>query len=72
MPSVRLGDGRTVKAEGRDSVRVRVKDNKEDCRVCYLCRSYPVICSQLGASQTRETGCCSMMSPAASSQKTTQ
>ena len=29
MPSVRLGDGRTVKAEGRGSVRLRVKENKE-------------------------------------------
>ena len=27
MPSLRLGDGRTVKAEGKGSVRLRVKDN---------------------------------------------
>ena len=27
MPSVRLGDGRTVKAEGKGSVRLRVRDN---------------------------------------------
>ena len=36
MPSVRLGDGRTVKAEGRGSLRLRVKDNKEAERVIRL------------------------------------
>ena len=36
MPSVRLGDGRTVKAEGRGSVRLRVKDNQEAERVIRL------------------------------------
>ena len=29
MPSVRLGDGRTVKAEGKGSVRLRVRDNND-------------------------------------------
>ena len=29
MPSVKLGDGRHVKAEGRGSVRLRVRDNKD-------------------------------------------
>ena len=36
MPSVRLGDGHTVKAEGRVSVRFRVKDNQEAERVIRL------------------------------------
>ena len=29
MPSVRLGDGRTVKAEGKGSVCLRIRDNKQ-------------------------------------------
>ena len=29
MPSVRLGDGRTVKAEGKGSVRLRVSNNND-------------------------------------------
>ena len=33
MPSVRLGDGRTVKAEGKGSVCLRIRDNKQIERV---------------------------------------
>ena len=36
MPSVRIGDGRTVKAEGHGSVKLRVKDNHEAERVIKL------------------------------------
>ena len=36
MPNVRLGDGRHVKAEGRGSVRLRVKDDKDAKRVIRL------------------------------------
>ena len=36
MPNVRLGDGRHVKAEGRGSVCLRIKDDKEAERVISL------------------------------------
>ena len=36
MPRLRLGDGRMVKAEGRGSVKLRVKDNHEAERVMKL------------------------------------
>ena len=36
MPRVRLGDGRHMKAEGRGSVRLRVRDNKDAERVIRL------------------------------------
>ena len=36
MPNVRLGDGRTVKAEGKGSVCLRIKDDKEAERVICL------------------------------------
>ena len=36
MPSVRLGDGRTVKAEGKGSVRLRVRDNNDAERAIRL------------------------------------
>ena len=36
MPNVRLGDGRHVKVEGRGSVCLRIKDDKEAERVISL------------------------------------
>ena len=36
MPSVRLGDGRTVKAEGKGSVCLRIKDDKQAERIISL------------------------------------
>ena len=36
MPSVRLGDGRTVKAEGRGNVCLRIRDDKQTERVINL------------------------------------
>ena len=36
MPSVRLGDGRHVKAEGRGSVKLRMRDDKDAERVIRL------------------------------------
>ena len=56
MPSVRLGDGRTVKAEGKGSVCLRIRDNKQAERKISLCQTYPVICSLSGTSQIREKG----------------
>ena len=38
MPSVRLGDGRTVKAEGKGSVCLRIRDNKQAERKISLSR----------------------------------
>ena len=77
MPSVWLCDGRHVKAEGRGSVRLIVRDNKEpnvllDYPVFCLCQTYPAICFLCEISQTRATGCCLMTSHAASSQRTTR
>ena len=61
MPSVRLGDGRTVKAEGKEvfvcasEITNKLK-GRSVCLVCYLCQTYPAICSLSGTSQIRETG----------------
>ena len=38
MPGVRLGDGRTVKAEGKGSVCLRIRDNKQIERLINLSR----------------------------------
>ena len=58
MPSVRLGDGRTVKAEGKGSVCLHIRDNKQAERKISLSSVLfvPAICSLSGTSQIRETG----------------
>ena len=62
MPSVRLGDGRTVKAEGKGSVCLRIKDDKQTERVISLSSVLFVpdlscnLFSVRDTSQIRETG----------------
>ena len=57
MPNVWLGDGRHVKAKGRGSVCLRVKDGRDAKRVIRLSSVlYVPDCSLSMTSQIKETG----------------
>ena len=77
MPSARLGDGRTVKAEGKGSVRLRVSNNND--AECVIRLSSVLLVPDLSCnlfrcetSPTKGTRCCLTMSLVASSRRTTR
>ena len=75
MPSVRLGDGRTVKAEGKGSVRLRVSNNNDAECVIRLSSVLlvPDSCNLFSVRDitTEGTRCCLTTSLVASSRRTT-